>query len=80
MSDLFCGKCGSSTLVQPYLEKMPEVLKCCQCGELQIVALSVDELKTLRAKINGKLGKRKITKEQQEKMQAARLKKQKQST
>lgn len=33
-----------------------------------------DELRTLRAIINGKLGKRKITPEQQAKMQAARQK------
>lgn len=37
-------------------------------------AFGVEALRTLRAIINGKLGKRAITKEQQEKMQAARKK------
>lgn len=36
--------------------------------------LSSEELRTLRAIINGKLGKRNITPEQQAKMQAARKK------
>lgn len=36
--------------------------------------LNDDELRTLRAIINGKLSKRKITPEQQAKMQAARQK------
>jgi hypothetical protein len=35
--------------------------------------LSIEDLRTLRAIINGKLGKRNITPEQQAKMQAARL-------
>lgn len=36
--------------------------------------LSNEDLRTLRAMINGKLGKRKITPEQQAKMQEARKK------
>ena len=36
--------------------------------------LTPEELRTIRAMINGKLGRRTITPEQQEKMQAARKK------
>lgn len=39
-----------------------------------VAALTDDDLRTLRAMINGKLGKRKITPEQQAKMQAGRKK------
>jgi len=40
-----------------------------------LTGLTEDDLVTLRAIINGKLGKRKITPEQQTKMQEARKKK-----
>ena len=39
-----------------------------------LVGLSKEELRTLRATINGMLGKRKISPEQQQKMQNARKK------
>lgn len=70
---MYCSKCGSASLAK-YLPQMPEVAKCAECGVLHLVDLTEAELKTLRAKINGKLGRRTISPEAQAKMQAARKK------
>ena len=59
----------SKTLVQVFAQERKD-----QLAEM-VAPLPPDELRTLRAIINGKLGKRTITKEQQDKMQAARKEK-----
>lgn len=59
----------SKTLVEVFAQERKDQLS------KMIATLSPDELRTLRAIINGKLGRRTITKEQQDKMQTARGKK-----
>lgn len=72
------AKCAGKTILPPASTYHPSTpgygdsTNDMELVRLWIADATPDELRTLRAIINGKLGKRQITKEQQAAMQAAR--------